>query len=204
LPFSIPLSGVIVIGLTGGVGMGKSTAASILARRGLPVIDTDELARALVEPGQPALDEIRAAFGPEVIDAAGCLSRREVARIVFTGAEKRARLEAILHPRIRQRWLDQVEQWRAERLRAGIVVIPLLFETNAAKHFTHTICIACSSATQRARLAARGWSSDAIDQRIASQWPLDKKIAASNFVVWTEGPIALTEQQLDRILSSIS
>jgi dephospho-CoA kinase len=195
---------VIVIGLTGGVGMGKSTAASSLARRGLPVIDTDELARELVEPGQPALNEIRAAFGPEVIDSAGRLSRRELARIVFTGPEKRARLEAILHPRIRQRWLGQVDNWRAQGCPVGVVVIPLLFETNAAKHFTHTICMACSAATQRARLAERGWSSDAIDQRIASQWPLHKKISASDFVIWTEGPLELLEQQLDRILSSIS
>src|SRR5688500_17392616 len=165
--------------------MGKSAAASILARRGLPVIDTDDLARELVEPGQPALDEIRAAFGTEVIDAAGRLSRRELARIVFAGPEKRARLEAILHPRIRQRWLDHVEKWRAEGRCAAIVVITLLFETNAAKHFTYTLCVACSPATQRARLAARSWPADAIDQRIASQWPLDKKIAASDFIVWT-------------------
>jgi dephospho-CoA kinase len=194
---------VIVIGLTGGVGMGKSTAASILARRGLQVLDTDDLARELVEPGQPALDEIRAAFGPDVINAAGCLGRRELARIVFAAPEKRARLEAILHPRIRQRWLDHVEKWRAEGQPAGVVVIPLLFETNAAKHFTHTICVACSAATQRARLAARGWTTEAIDQRIASQCPLEKKIAASTFVLWTEGPLPVTEQQLDRILSSI-
>src|SRR5687768_11803944 len=113
--------------------MGKSTAASILARRGLPVLDTDDLARELVEPGHPALDGARAAFGTAVIDAAGRLSRRELARIVFAGPEKRARLEAILHPRIRQRWLDHVAKWRAERQPAGVVVIPLLFETNAAK-----------------------------------------------------------------------
>jgi dephospho-CoA kinase len=195
---------MIVIGLTGGVGMGKSTAASILARRGLPVIDTDELARELVEPGQPALAEIRDLFGGDVIDTEGRLRRDEVARRVFGDPEKRKRLEAILHPRIRQRWLEQVEKWRVDGQRAAVVVIPLLFETDAAKHFTHTICVACSAATQRARLAERGWTDAAIDQRLASQWPIEKKIAAANFLIWTDGPLEIHEQQLARVLASLS
>lgn len=202
--FNPRFDGMIIIGLTGGVGMGKSTSASILARRGLPVIDTDELARQLVEPGQPALEEICKAFGAEVIDDAGELRRGEVARAVFADPQKRKQLEAILHPRIRQCWLDQVGAWRAEGRRGAVVVIPLLFETGAAEQFTHIICVACSSATQRARLTQRGWTGEAINQRIASQWPIDKKIAASNFVIWTEGSLEVHEQQLGRILDSLA
>jgi dephospho-CoA kinase len=193
-----------VIGLTGGVGMGKSTAATVLARRGLPVIDTDELARELVQRGQPALAEISKAFGAEMIDGAGELRRDELASVVFADPAKRKQLEAILHPRIRERWLAELQKHRAEARPAAVVVVPLLFETDATKHFTHIICVACSPATQRARLAARGWTAEAMEQRIASQWPIEKKIATSNFVVWTEGSLDLHEQQLDRILNSLA
>ncbi|HMJ64543.1 MAG TPA: dephospho-CoA kinase [Candidatus Binatia bacterium] len=194
---------MIVIGLTGGVGMGKSTSASILARRGLSVIDTDELARELVRPGKPALVEISKVFGPGMIDRAGELRRGEVAKIVFNDPAKRKQLERILHPRIRERWLVQLDQLRSEGHGAVVVVIPLLFETDAAKHFSHILCVACSAATQRVRLAARGWSEQAIDQRIASQSPIERKISASNFVVWTEGSLDIHEQQVDRVLKTL-
>ena len=192
-----------VIGLTGGVGMGKSTAARFFAERGLPVIDTDELARDLVEPGQPALAEIRAAFGEAVIDGAGRLRRDELARAVFGDPTKRERLEGILHPRIREEWLGQVENFKAGGQRAAVVVIPLLFETDAAKHFTHIVCVACSAATQRARLRERGWSDQQIEQRIASQWPIEKKIGAAHFVIWSEGELAAHQEQVDQILERL-
>lgn len=193
-----------VLGLTGGVGMGKSTSATILARHGLPVVDTDDLARQLVEPGQPALEEIVAAFGSEIIDEAGELRRVEVAKTVFADPQKRKQLEAILHPRIRQRWLDQVASWSAEGHRGAVVVIPLLFETGAAGQFQHILCVACSAATQRLRLAQRGWTPEAINQRIASQWPIEKKIAASHFVIWTDGPVEIHEQQLQKVIAALS
>jgi dephospho-CoA kinase len=191
------------IGLTGGVGMGKSTAARFFAERGLPVIDTDELARELVEPGQPALAEIRAAFGEAVIDGSGRLRRDELAKVVFADRAKRERLEGILHPRIREAWLGQVEKLKSEGRFAAVVVIPLLFETDAARHFTHVACVACSSATQRARLRERGWSDQQIEQRIASQWPIEKKIGAAQFVIWSEGELDAHEAQVDRILERL-
>lgn len=194
---------MIVLGLTGGVGMGKSTAANFFAEGGLPVIDTDELARQLVEPGQPALAEIRRVFGESVIDSAGRLRRGEVARIVFADATKREQLEGILHPRIRERWLRQVEELNNDGQAAAVVVIPLLFETDAAKHFTHVVCVACSAATQRARLRERGWSDEQIEQRIASQWPIEKKISAAHFVVWSEGHLDIHHAQVNRILERL-
>ena len=194
---------MIVIGLTGGVGMGKSTAANFFAERGLPVIDTDELARELVEPGQPAIAEIRKVFGESMIDAQGRLRRDEVAKAVFADSAKRQQLEGILHPRIREAWLARVEKCRSEGRPAAVVVIPLLFETGAEKAFTHIVCVACSSATQRSRLAGRGWNEDQIEQRIAAQWPTEKKIAAAHFVVWSEGAIEIHEAQVDRILERL-
>lgn len=166
---------------------------------GIPVIDTDTLAREVVEPGQPALTEIAATFGRELIDEAGRLRRAELAEIVFPSPEKLRQLEAILHPIIRDRWRGQVEIWRREGRGVGVVVIPLLFETGERSQFDAVICTACSAVTQQERLRARGWPSDQIQQRLTAQWPVEKKIAASDYVVWTEPALPLHQRQLVRI-----
>jgi dephospho-CoA kinase len=188
-----------VCGLTGGLGMGKSTAAQFLRNRGAHVVDTDGLARQLVQPGQPALAEIQAAFGKSIMTPEGRLRRDELARIVFTDAAARQKLETILHPRIRERWLAQVEIWRQENRALAVVVIPLLFETRAESHFNKIICAACSAATQHDRLLARRWTPEQIQQRLAAQWPVEQKISRADFVVWTDGELAVHGQQLERI-----
>jgi len=188
------------IGLTGGIGMGKSTVAQMLAARGACVVDTDELARKLVEMGQPALAEIQNTFGVDVIGADGRLAREALAKIVFSDAAKRQQLEAILHPRIRKAWLEQLDAWRREGKPLAVVVIPLLFETKAETEFDTVICVACSRETQHARLLARGWSSSEIELRIAAQMPIAEKMQRANHVVWTEGDLDGVGQQLDRIL----
>ncbi len=203
-----------VCGLTGGVGMGKSTAAQFLRQHGAQVIDTDELARQLVEPGQPALMEIQAVFGKSVVAPDGRLRRDELAQIIFPDPAARKKLEDILHSRIRERWLAQVETWRAAPKRSdggrrenrtlAVVVIPLLFETKAESHFDKTICAACSASAQRERLLARGWTPVQIRQRLAAQWPVEQKIARADFVVWTEGALDACALQIDRVLKSIS
>jgi dephospho-CoA kinase len=192
-----------LIGLTGGGGMGKSTAADLLRQRGLPVVDTDVLAREVVEPGQPALEEIRRLLGDEVIDERGCLRRDEVARQVFANETLRGQLEAITHPRIRERWLAQADQWRREGQSRCVVVIPLLFEVKAESELDTVICVACSAATQRRRLLGRGWSTEQVEQRIHAQWPVEQKMARAHFVIWTEGGIAVHTEQLDRILKML-
>ena len=192
-----------VIGLTGGIGMGKSASAKLMRERGLAVVDTDELARELVEPGQPALAEIRSAFGEQVIGPDGCLRRDELARVAFADTEARRRVEAILHPRIRDCWRVRVETWRKEGKILAVVVIPLLYETKAESDFDVVICAACTSATQRERLAARGWSGQEIDQRNAAQIAVSDKIARANYVIWTEGDLESHARQLDRILATL-
>jgi dephospho-CoA kinase len=190
-----------VLGLTGGIGMGKSTADQVFRSRGVPVIDTDLLARQLVEPGQPALQEIIAAFGAALLAPEGRLDRRKLGLLVFSHPEKRQQLEAILHPRIRARWRAQIEDLRQSTAPAPlvVVVIPLLFETNAQTELDATVCIACSAATQRERLQARGWSTEEIQRRNQAQWPVEKKMAAANFVVWTEGSLEVHAAQLARL-----
>ena len=190
-------------GLTGGVGMGKSTAAGFFLQHGARVVDTDELARQLVQPGQPALAEIRHQFGPDLIAPDGTLRRHEMARIVFASSSARQKLEAILHPRIREAWRAQVELWKAENVLLTLVVIPLLFETQAETHFQKTICVACSPAEQRIRLAARGWSAEQITQRMAAQWPVEQKIARAHHVLWTEGSMDSSARQVVRVFERL-
>ncbi len=190
-----------LFGLTGGIGMGKSAAAQILEQRGVPVVDTDVLARRIVEPGQPALAEIQRAFGNHLVAPDGQLRRDELARIIFADPAARRKLESLTHPRIRELWGKQVELWRGQNQPVGIVVIPLLFETNAEKEFDATICVACSEATQRKRLQERGWTPEEIAQRIAAQLPIEKKIARADFVAWSEDNLDVLEEQLDQILA---
>ncbi len=187
-------------GLTGGVGMGKSTSETLLLKRGVPVVDADHIARQLVEPGQPALSEIQALFGPGMVDAEGRLRRSELARQVFGDAGARRRLEGILHPRIRSIWREQVRAWRAEKPARAMVVIPLLFETDAGAEFDAIICVACSAATQTRRLRERGWDSDQMENRIKAQWPAERKMELANYVVWTEGDMETHAAQLERII----
>jgi len=189
-------------GITGGIGMGKSTAAAILRERGVAVVDTDDLARQIVQPGEPALAEIQSAFSHDLVGPDGQLKRDHLASLVFSNPDARAKLESILHPRISRLWEAQLDKWRAEGRAVAAVVIPLLFETKAESVFDSVICLACSATTQHARLASRGWSPDQIVQRIAAQLPVAEKMSRANQVVWTEGDIAATAKQLERIILS--
>jgi dephospho-CoA kinase len=189
-----------VCGLTGGVGMGKTTTASYLVSLGVRLLDTDDLARNLVQPGEPALGEIEAAFGQGVIGADGCLRRDELARIVFADVSARQKLEHILHPRIRNAWLSQVGLWRQEGHVLAVIVIPLLFETGGESYFDKIICTACLPETQKERLAVRKWPLNQMNQRIAAQLPIEEKIKRSDYVLWTEGRIECLNRQIDLIL----
>lgn len=181
--------------------MGKSTAGRLLAERGVVVADTDLIARQLVEPGQPALGEIQQRFGPSVLASDGRLIRHKLAHLVFADPVARAGLEGILHPRIRAVWQEEVESWRTVGRSCGAVIIPLLFETQAAPLFDAVICVACSEASRWHRLRQRDWSSGEIRRRIEAQWPADQTVAAADFVVWTDTPVAAHAAQLERVLA---
>ena len=194
---------MIVLGITGGIGMGKSTSGDLLRQRSIPVVDTDVLAREVVDPGEPALAAIVSTFGRDVLDASGRLDRGEVARRVFGNPRLREQLEAILHPRIRERWLAQILAWRTQGHRVAAVLIPLLFETNAEKECDFTIAVACSAESQHSRLRARGWTIEQISQRLAAQWPTAKKVETADFFIWTESSLDVHAAQLERVLHAI-
>ena len=189
-----------VIGITGGVGMGKSTAAKLLREQGVPVLDSDDLSREVVAVGEPALAEIGKIFGADFLDN-GKLDRAKMAAHIFGNDAERKKLEAIIHPRVRERWLAQMETWRADDVPLGVVVIPLLFEVGAEAEFDFIICVACTGNTQRERLRGRGWDDAQIAGRIAAQMEVTKKIERADQVVWTEGDVSLLHEQLQSILS---
>jgi dephospho-CoA kinase len=191
-------------GLTGGVGMGKSTAAAFLRARGAQVVDTDHLARELVQPGQPALAEIQSVFGKSIVSPDGQLRRDELASIVFDDAVARQKLEEILHPKIRERWLAQIQEWRKENCPLAVVVIPLLYETQAESHFDKIICVACTESARHDRLIKRGWTPKQVQQRITSQMPVTEKIARAHFVIWSEGELGNHSLQVERILERVT
>lgn len=143
---------MLVIGLTGGIGSGKTTVADCFARLGVPIIDTDELARELVQSGQPALDEITQQFGNEILNNDGTLNRRKLRQLVFSAAAARRKLESILHPRIRSAVKSQIKSLSSPYC---IVVIPLLFESGQADLVHRILVIDCEEQQQIQRATKR-------------------------------------------------
>jgi dephospho-CoA kinase len=190
-------------GLTGGVGMGKSTAAGFFSQLGARVVDTDDLAHELVQPGEPALAEIENHFGKHFMAPDGSLNRSELAALVFRDVAARNKLEAILHPKIRECWRARVETWRSQGCAVALVAIPLLFETGAENEFEKIICVACAPAAQRERLLARGWAASQIHGRIAAQLPVEQKIARSHFLIWTAGSLEIHRRQAMEVFHRI-
>jgi len=182
--------------------MGKSTAAELLAKNGAKVSDSDTLSREFVEPGQPALVEIVDVFGDRVLREDGSLNRSMVGDMVFGDLAAREKLEAVLHPRIREAWQARLDGWAIAGERLAVVVIPLLFETQAESYFDMIVCVACSSKAQQKRLQARGWTDGQIEQRLAAQMEIGEKMKRSDYIVWTDGPIEVQAAQWDALLSS--
>ena len=190
-----------VLGLTGGVGMGKSTAARLLKKVGLPVVDSDDLAREAVHPGTEGLAEIADEFGEGFLKADGSLDRDKMASKVFQDEAARKRLEAIIHPRVRIVWEKQIDQWREQKRPVGVVVIPLLFEVDLQDLFDAVLCVACTANTQRARLRERNWDDAQITARIAAQMDIAQKMDLADHVLWNEGAPELLTDQMKEILS---
>jgi dephospho-CoA kinase len=189
------------LGITGAIGAGKSTLATLLIQQGIPTVDTDDIARQVVEPETPALKAIRATFGPETLNTDNTLNRAYLASIVFQNPKARQQLEEIIHPKIQAVWLSQLQQWAAEEQPCVAVIIPLLFEKQLAHYFDLTLCVACSASTQFQRLGQRGWNNHQIQARIQSQLPTSTKMTLSDRVIWNDGPLPILSLQLQRVLN---
>lgn len=179
-----------VIGLTGGIATGKSTVAAILTEMGVPVIDADQVAREVVEPGQPALARIVEAFGPEVLDGAGRLDRAAMRRRISHDPQARQALEAITHPAIREAIGQRLVELAQSGAPAAVVEAALLVETGSYRLYPKLIVVTCPPELQLARLLARDSTHEA-DARalIAAQLPLADKEAVATHVIRNEGDL---------------
>ena len=182
------------VGLTGGIASGKSTVADMFADLGVPVIDTDVIAREVVSPGQPALEEIRDAFGDGVIAADGTLDRSAMRKIVFGDEEARRRLEAIMHPRIGMATVERADTAGGEY---QVIVVPLLVESSLRAFVDRVLVVDCSEETQVARLLARDAESEAQARRIlAAQSSRAERLAIADDVIENEGGLGDAREQV--------
>jgi dephospho-CoA kinase len=191
---------MITLGITGGIGAGKSETAEYLEELGIPVLDTDQVAREVVMPGRPALAEVVSAFGEGILDAQGHLDRAALARRVFQDDAARASLERILHPRIHEVWMAWLQRQASFFQPIAAVVIPLLYEKGYQAAFRAVIALGCSETTQRQRLRQRLWTEEMIDQRLAAQWSMTEKLRRADHVLWSEGQRSVLREQVDSVL----
>ncbi len=194
---------MLVVALTGGIGSGKSAVSRHLECLGVPVIDADRVAHRMVEPGSPALAQIKAGFGSHLVDAEGRLDRAALRDIVFDNPQARSRLEAILHPRIRQ----AMEDWLARQSAPyAVLVIPLLFETGMNTLADRVLVVDCDPAQQIERVVARdGLSETRIRQILDAQVDRETRLRGADDVIENDGSledlIAATEAMHQRYLA---
>jgi dephospho-CoA kinase len=194
---------VLRVGLTGGIGSGKSTVGRLLAEHGAVVVDADMLAREVVAAGTPGLAEIVAQFGRDVVTPAGELDRPAMGRRVFADPGARARLEAIIHPRVRAR----AAEIEAASPPDAVVVhdIPLLVETGQAGRFDVVVVVDAPIEQQVARLTdERGLSEDQARSRIAVQATREDRLAAADHVIVNDATMQRLRESVDRLWEQLS
>lgn len=196
--------GGLVIGLTGGIATGKSTVARMFKQLGAVVISADDLARRAVAPGEPALDDIRNAFGEDVLSPDGTLNREKLGAVVFADGDARRRLEAITHPHIRRMMREHI----AAGVEGGHIVvaeIPLLFESEPARALVGpAVVVYTDEETQKTRLMARDGLTEAeAEARMAAQLPMADKVARADYVIDNGTSEAHTRQQVHALWDAL-
>lgn len=190
---------MLLVGLTGGIGSGKSTVARMLAARGAVVLDADAFARDAVAAGTPGFRAVVERFGGEVVDPDGELDRRGLAAIVFADDEARRDLEAIVHPEVRRLFAEGCKAY-GDTDRVVVFSAPLLVETGMHTAFEVLVLVSTSVETQIERLLrGRGMSEEQVRARIDAQAPLDEKAAIADVIVDNEGDLEELELQVDRL-----
>ena len=190
---------MLKVALTGGIATGKSYVLEQFRRRGVPCLDADVLAHGVMAPGTEAAAAIAARFGPDILGADGAVDRAKLGPMVFADPSARRDLEAIVHPAVYRAIAAGVRAFELVGDAFVIVDVPLLYETGAEKDFDKVIVTACAPEQQIARLVARGLTGTAARQRLAAQWPTEKKTARADFVINTDGSFAETDAQVDEI-----
>jgi dephospho-CoA kinase len=192
------------IGLTGGIASGKSTVARFLENAGAAVVDADRVARDVVAVGSEGLAEVARVFGPEVLASDGSLNREAVAGVVFADDAARARLQAILHPRIGRRSAQLIEELRASDATYVVYDAPLLVEVGAHENLDALIVVAAGTEAQIARAAARDRvAPEVIARRMAAQLPLERKLEVADYVISNDGSLAELELRTRQVHAEI-
>ena len=186
-----------MVGLTGGIGSGKSTVAGLLVARGAAVVDADAIARMVVEPGRPALAALAEAFGPEILRSDGSLDRAALAERAFVSEETKKKLEAITHPAIAEEFLAQIAAAPPD----GIVVhdVPLLVESTRGYDYGAVIVVETPKELRLERLVARGVPRDDAERRMAMQASDEERRKVATWVIDNSGDLAHLERQVDAI-----
>ncbi len=193
-----------VFGLTGGIGSGKSTVANYWRRRGLPLIDADVLARAVVEPGSAALAEIVALFGAELLTASAGLDRKRLGARVFADREARAALEAITHPRIRELARQRFAALAQTGEPLAAYDVPLLFERGLEHELRPVVVVNAPDSVRLARTSARdGLALEQVQARLAAQLPLAEKVLRADFVIDNGTSLAAMQSSADQALNAV-
>ena len=193
-----------MIGLTGGIGSGKSTVAALLAEHGFPVVDADQLAREVVEPGQPALAELAEAFGQDVLHDDGSLNRPELAARAFVDKEHTELLNSITHPRIRQLREQCFRQAADAGADAVVYDMPLLVEQGVDKHMDLTVVVDVDVEERIRRLVStRGLTEEDARRRIAAQVDDAERLAAADVVIDNNGPVEALGEQVEQLVRVI-
>ncbi|MFC4737526.1 dephospho-CoA kinase [Bacillus daqingensis] len=191
------------LGLTGSIATGKSTAAGFFREEGCPVIDADVIAREVVQPGAPALQEIESAFGSSVIAGDGTLDREKLGTIIFNDPQKREQLNAMVHPAIREKMKEQAEEAEASH---PIVVldIPLLFENELFYLVDQTAVVYVPEQVQKERLMKRNnYSEEEALSRMDSQLSIEEKKQRADFVILNTGPEEETSRQVKKLVEAL-
>jgi len=192
---------MVVIGVTGGFGTGKSTVAGMFKRLGAVVLDADRIAHQVMEPRRLAWRQIVRAFGEGVLNEDQTVNRRRLAELVFDDEPSRKRLEGIVHPQVLRAIKHELRRLaRARRARAVVLDVPLLVEAGAQGLADALVVVTAPPEVQRKRLRDKyGWSGEAIDARIAAQWDLSAKAALADYVVDNADGVDATRTQVKRI-----
>lgn len=193
-----------LIGLTGGIGSGKSTVAQLLVRHGWELVDADQIARDIVEPGQPALTELAQAFGEDILQEDGSLDRRLLASRAFSSREKTAVLNSITHPRINEETQARFDAARQAGADFVVYDMPLLVDKGLHKDMDATIVVDVDAEERVRRLVAyRGLDEEDARRRIAAQIPDDVRRAAADFIIDNNGPRETLDEQVEEVVEKL-
>lgn len=201
------MSGLVKVGLTGGIACGKSTVArrwAEIAGESAIFVDADQLAHEVLKPDSPEWAEVVGTFGKDILNPDQTVNRAKLGEIVFEDESMRLLLNRVVHPAVKVLWTEALASAeKNESIEVAVVSIPLLYEVGAEGQFDCVVSVGCSERTQVSRLSVNGQSESQVRARILAQWPVQMKLDRADFVIWNDGKLELLNQQADLVWAAI-